>query len=119
MDTALRKRRFLCAALIPTMLVYSLFVIVPIIWSIYYGFFNWKGIGDATFIGMANYIEVLQDSIFWLSLKNNLIIVGASVFFQVPIALVLALLLTRTTWFQKFVRTSVFMPMVLSSLLSG
>ncbi len=119
MTPKLRLRGFLFAALVPSMFIYSVFVIVPIVWSAYYGFFNWSGIGEASFIGFANYIEVFQDSIFWHSLKNNLIIILASVFGQVPIALILSIVLWRSTLFQKFVRSAVFMPLVLSSVVIG
>jgi len=90
MGTTARIRGFIILALLPTLLIYTFFVIVPIFWSAYYGFFNWSGMGDAKFIGFSNYIEVVQDKIFWRSLKNNFIIIGASVLGQVPIALVLA-----------------------------
>ncbi|MCE5170516.1 sugar ABC transporter permease [Paenibacillus profundus] len=113
------KRSFITAGLTPALVLYTIFVIIPIFWSAYYGFFDWKGIGAARFIGLDNFVEALKDSVFWLSLRNNMIVVVASVFGQVPIALLLALLLKRGTWFQRFVRSAVFMPMVLSSVVIG
>ncbi|MDG0875058.1 sugar ABC transporter permease [Paenibacillus thiaminolyticus] len=113
------KRIFIAAGLAPSLLIYAVFVIVPIFWSAYYGFFDWKGIGEMRFTGFANFVEALRDPVFWLSFRNNMVIVGASVFGQVPIALLLALLLKRGTWFQRFVRSAVFMPMVLSSVVIG
>ncbi|MBB6673097.1 carbohydrate ABC transporter permease [Cohnella nanjingensis] len=114
-----RARGFIAIALLPALLLFLFFVIVPIFWSAYYGFFDWKGIGSAKFIGFGNYAEVIHDPVFWRSFKNNMLIVAASVFGQVPIALVLALLLLRNAWIHKFIRTSVFMPMVLSSVVVG
>lgn len=119
MTTASRARAFIVIGLLPALLIYLIFVVVPVIWSSYYGFFSWKGIGDPKFIGWGNYIEVLRDPIFWNSFKNNLYIVGYSVFGQVPIALVLAILLMRNGWYHRFIRASVFMPMVLSSVVIG
>ncbi|MCY9514735.1 carbohydrate ABC transporter permease [Paenibacillus apiarius] len=113
------KRAFITAGLTPALVLYTIFVIIPIFWSAYYGFFDWKGIGAARFIGFDNFVEALKDSVFWLSLRNNMIVVAASVFGQVPIALLLALLLKRGTWFQRIVRSAVFMPMVLSSVVIG
>lgn len=118
-SSSLRLKGFIVAGLLPALLIYLFFAIVPIIWSAYYGFFDWKGIGEAKFIGFGNYLEALKDSTFWLSFKNNLIVVAASIFGQVPIALLLALVLTKGTMFQRFVRASVFMPMVLSSVVVG
>ncbi|UHA72820.1 carbohydrate ABC transporter permease [Paenibacillus sp. 481] len=113
------QRSFIAISLTPALLLYVLFVIVPIFWSAYYGFFDWKGLGEARFIGLDNFVEALTDPVFWLSFKNNMIVVAASVFGQVPIALLLALLLKRGTWFQRFIRSAVFMPMVLSSVVIG
>lgn len=113
------KRSFITAGLTPALVLYTIFVIIPIFWSAYYGFFDWKGIGAASFIGLDNFVEALKDSVFWLSFRNNMIVVVASVLGQVPIALLLALLLKRGTWFQRFVRSAVFMPMVLSSVVIG
>ncbi|TCZ77116.1 sugar ABC transporter permease [Paenibacillus albiflavus] len=119
MATRAQMKRFIFFALLPAVAIYSVFVIVPIFWSAYYGFFDWKGIGTATYNGTANYIEVLRDPIFWLALKNNMIIVLASIGGQVPIALLLALILWKNTFFYKFVRSAVFMPMVLASVVIG
>ncbi|WP_337099067.1 carbohydrate ABC transporter permease [Paenibacillus sp. YIM B09110] len=119
MTSAVRTRRFIVIGLLPALLLFSFFVIVPIIWSAYYGFFDWKGIGAAKFIGFENYSEIIHDEVFWRSLKNNMLVVVASVFGQVPIALVLALLLLKNSWIHKFIRTAVFMPMVLSSVVVG
>ncbi|MFS0840562.1 carbohydrate ABC transporter permease [Paenibacillus sp. UNC499MF] len=114
-----RRTNFIVLGLLPALLIYSVFVIIPIFWSAYYGFFDWKGIGEAKFNGFDNYVEALKDPIFWLALKNNLIVVAASVFGQVPIALVLALVLRKSNFFQRFIRSAVFMPMVLSSVVVG
>ncbi|MCS7463480.1 sugar ABC transporter permease [Paenibacillus doosanensis] len=119
MTTTARIRGFITVALLPAFLLYAFFVIIPVFWSAYYGFFDWKGIGAATFIGFDNYAEVVKDPIFWKSFKNNMLIVAASVFGQVPIALILAVLLMKSTLFQRIIRASVFMPMVLSSVVVG
>lgn len=114
-----RLRSFIIVGLLPAVLIYSVFVLVPILWSAYYGFFSWKGIGPSTFIGFDNYAEALRDPIFWKALKNNLIIVVASIGGQLPIALVLSLILRKSTIFQRFVRSAVFMPMVVASVVIG
>lgn len=119
MTSSSRMKGFIVLALLPALLIFLIFVMIPIFWSAYYGLFDWKGIGTAKFIGLGNYLEAVQDPIFWLSFKNNMLVVVASVFGQVPIALILALCLLKNTWFHKFIRSSVFMPMVLSSVVVG
>ncbi|MFD0676692.1 MULTISPECIES: carbohydrate ABC transporter permease [unclassified Paenibacillus] len=115
----LHVRRFVVLGLLPSLLIYSLFVFVPVIWSAYYGFFDWKGIGAARFIGLDNYVEVLHDTVFWRALKNNVIFVLASVFGQLPLALILAIVLFKSNPLQRFLRSAVFMPMVMSSVVIG
>ncbi|KEQ23088.1 carbohydrate ABC transporter permease [Paenibacillus tyrfis] len=119
MTAAARIRGFIAIGLLPATLIFVFFAIIPIFWSAYYGFFDWKGIGAAKFIGFDNYVEVIRDPIFWLSFKNNMLIVAASVFGQIPIALILALVLTSSSLFHRMIRASVFMPMVLSSVVVG
>ncbi|MBD2844073.1 sugar ABC transporter permease [Paenibacillus sp. IB182496] len=119
MITSMRSGRFVALALLPSLLLYCFFVIVPVFWSAYYGFFEWSGVGATKGIGLQNYAEALQDPVFWRALKNNLIIVAASIFGQVPIALVLAILLNKNSLFHRFVRSAVFMPMVLSTVVVG
>ncbi|WP_239618133.1 carbohydrate ABC transporter permease [Cohnella mopanensis] len=119
MTSTSRMKSFIVLGLLPALLLFVIFVMIPIIWSAYYGLFDWKGIGSAKFIGLGNYLEAIQDPIFWLSFKNNMLVVVASVFGQVPIALILALLLLKNHWFHSFIRSSVFMPMVLSSVVVG
>ncbi|MDF2963412.1 MAG: sugar transporter permease [Paenibacillus sp.] len=117
--STLHVRRFVVLGLMPSLLIYLLFVFVPVIWSAYYGFFDWKGIGKATFIGLDNYVEVLKDTVFWRALKNNVIFVLASVFGQVPLALILAIVLFKSNPLQRFLRSAIFMPMVMSSVVIG
>ncbi|MCR2807660.1 carbohydrate ABC transporter permease [Paenibacillus soyae] len=119
MPTYLRSRSFVALALLPAMLIFIVFAIVPIIWSAYYGFFDWSGLGSLKFIGLDNYEMMLQDPIFWRALKNNLILVASAIIGQVPIALLLALLLLKNSMFNRVIRSAVFMPMVLSTVVVG
>ncbi|MFC7680344.1 carbohydrate ABC transporter permease [Paenibacillus sp. GCM10028914] len=119
MPTAIRSKGFIAIALLPALLLFLMFVIVPVFWSAYYGFFQWKGLGEAKFIGLGNYNEILHDRIFWRALRNNLIIVASALIGQIPIALLLALMLLKNTFFSRLIRSAVFMPMVLSTVVVG
>jgi len=119
MPASLRSRSFVIMALLPALLIFILFAIVPIFWSAYYGFFDWKGLGAAKFVGINNYRLMLEDPIFWRALKNNLILVASAIVGQVPIALLLSLLLLKNTMFNRLMRSAVFLPMVLSTVVVG
>lgn len=113
----LHRRRWIVLGLAPALLVYLLFAVFPILQSVYLSFMDWDGLTAMRFIGLGNYIEALQNPTFWNSFKNNLYVVAASVFGQVPIALALALLLNRRIKGAKFFRTAGFLPVVISTVI--
>ncbi|MEW9032494.1 MAG: sugar ABC transporter permease, partial [Planifilum fimeticola] len=73
----------------------------------------------ATFAGLANYIAILSDDVFWLSLKNNLLLVVASLLTQLPLGLLLALLLFSPIRGLRLFRTVYFLPLLMSSVAVG
>ncbi|WP_372775334.1 carbohydrate ABC transporter permease [Paenibacillus sp. 79R4] len=91
--------------------------IVPIGLSLYYSVMNWNGIGSMTFVGFDNYVQILSNSTFWLSVKNNVIIMVTGLIGQLPIGLLLAILLNRGLKGSGFFRTIGFMPVVISSVM--
>ncbi len=103
--------------LAPALLIYLMFAIIPILISFYYSLMDWDGFTDMRFVGLANFQEALSDPIFWQSLKNNLYVVAASVFGQIPIALFFAILLNRKLKGGKIFRTLGFMPVVISTVI--
>lgn len=112
----LKSRWKIALGVAPALLVYCIFSIIPIFISFYYSFMSWNGFSPMEFVGLANFKAILNDSVFWLSVRNNLIVVAASVFGQIPIALVLALLLNRKIKGAKFFRTIAFLPVVISTV---
>src|SRR3954462_7818029 len=80
----------------PAILMFLGFVIFPVVMAAYYGFYKWKGFGVPTnFVGLDNYVTILQDSSFHQALRHNGVIVVLSIVLQGPIALGLALLLNQ------------------------
>ncbi|WP_059052004.1 carbohydrate ABC transporter permease [Paenibacillus senegalimassiliensis] len=103
--------------LLPALIIYLGIAIVPIGLSIYYSLMDWSGIGAMEFIGFRNYSRILTDDIFWLSVKNNVIIMITGLVGQIPLGLLLALLLNRGLKGSGFFRTVGFMPVVISSVM--
>lgn len=112
----LKNPWIIAAGVIPALAIYLIFSIVPIFISFYYSFMSWNGFSEMQFVGLANFQEAFQDKVFWVSVRNNILVVLASVFGQIPIALVLALLLNRKIKGAKFFRTIGFMPVVISTV---
>jgi raffinose/stachyose/melibiose transport system permease protein len=111
-----RNKLPILLGLIPALLIYFIFSIIPILISIYYSFMDWNGFGPMEYVGIQNFIDIGKDPVFWKSVKNNILVVLASVFGQIPIALGLALLLNRKLKGAKIFRTIGFMPVVISTV---
>jgi raffinose/stachyose/melibiose transport system permease protein len=104
----------------PALLLFTLFVTLPVIEAAYYSFFNWNGYGSPTkVIGLDNYLRVLQDPIFYRSLLNNLWVILVSAFIQVPLALWMALLISDKTRSSVVFRAIFFLPYILGEVAAG
>ncbi|MEV4349279.1 sugar ABC transporter permease [Actinoplanes sp. NPDC049596] len=104
----------------PAIVVFVGFVIFPVIMAGYYGFYRWKGFGKPTnFVGLDNYITILQDSSFHEALWHNGQILVLSLVLQGPIAIGLALLLNRRMRGQSVIRVLIFVPYVISEVITG
>jgi raffinose/stachyose/melibiose transport system permease protein len=110
-----RKRVELIVLLVPPIVLFLGFVIVPMIFAVWYSLYNWSGFGPLNdFIGTANYTGVLTGPVFHQALLHNVIIAVLSLVIQLPISIGLALLLNRRMRGRTFLRLAVFAPFVLS-----
>ncbi|MGA9347771.1 MAG: sugar ABC transporter permease [Anaerolineae bacterium] len=106
--------------LAPALVVFLTFVIYPIVRSVYYSLFDWKGFGPAVnFIGLDNYVRILSDQIFLKAVGNGLLIVVLSLTLQLPLSLALALMVGRDLPGRAFFRTIFFMPYVFSEVIAA
>jgi len=107
--------------LLPALILFCGILIAPIIMSGYYSFFDWNGIGDQTFIGFSNYVELFtSNSIgFMKALGNALLLALLSVCLQLPLALGLALLLGKGIKGERIFLSIFFMPVLISTVVIG
>jgi raffinose/stachyose/melibiose transport system permease protein len=106
--------------LLPALAVFLTFVVYPIVQSVYYSLFDWKGLGKATdFVGLANYANILRDHIFLKAVRNGIVIVFLSLTIQLPLALVLAIMVGRDLPGRTFFRVIFFMPFVFSEVITA
>ncbi|TDS80652.1 carbohydrate ABC transporter permease [Amnibacterium kyonggiense] len=104
----------------PALVVFLLFVIFPVVAAAYYGFFRWAGYGVPNqFVGLQNYVTIVQDPTFIAALGHNAVIVVLSLVLQGPIAILLALLLNRKMRGQTLIRVLIFIPYVISEVVVG
>ena len=55
----------------PFFVMFLIFGLAPIVYSVYIAFFNWDALGTQEFIGMANFTELIADNRFWNALVNT------------------------------------------------
>ncbi len=104
--------------LLPALVLFLVFVIYPILQSVYYSLFNWNGLGPAVdFVSLDNYKRILTDRVFLTALKNGILIALLSLTLQLPLALGLALLIGRELPGRAIFRMIFFMPYVFSEVI--
>ncbi|MFE6073932.1 carbohydrate ABC transporter permease [Paenibacillus sp. NPDC057886] len=90
---SIRKDHYGYYFIAPFFILFAIFGLYPILYSLYISFTNFDGITTPDFVGMGNYIAVLQDPLFYKTLFNTLFIWGVSVVPQLTVSLVLAFIL--------------------------
>ena len=104
----------------PALVLFALFVVVPIVQAARYSMFKWNGLGPLkNFVGLQNYINALSDGVFRGAIANNFIIAGLSILVQLPLGLGIALLLNRNIRGRALLRVVVFVPYVLAEVVAG
>jgi len=97
--------------ILPSMILFSIFIFIPVLWTIYVSFFNWKFRGGSTFIGLNNYIKLWSDSIFLGALQNTINFTISITVLSVIFGFIAALLVNDLRGLAKyFVRAAIFIP---------
>jgi len=104
--------------LAPGIFMFAVYVIIPIFQSMWISFFDWDGLGAATWIGTANYIELADDAEFYTSLKNNVIWL-ALYLLAVPAGLFIAIFLNQNVTGIRLYKSLFFFPFVISQVVVG
>lgn len=101
--------------ILPALIFYLVFTLIPVGGSIYYSFFEWDGFSPIkTFVGLENYFQVFSDPAFGFAVRNTIIWIVMSLIFQISFALFLAVLIFQLMYGKLFFRTALFLPKVLS-----
>ena len=110
----------------PALLVYIAFVFVPVAFAIAMSLFAGSPIRPLTnFVGFDNFVAIFTGNripglpFFWDTLRNNALIAVLSLVIQGPIAISVALLLNRKLKFRGLIRTLIFVPWVLSEVITA
>lgn len=111
----LKFRRTILFFMLPALVLYTIFFIVPFVRTFYYSFFAWNGMGKATFLGLDNYVRLANDSLFTAGVWRVIVWAIASIIFKVGGALVLAAMLRKKIRGSGFYTSVFFLPVVISA----
>jgi raffinose/stachyose/melibiose transport system permease protein len=115
-----RKRLEIALFAGPALLVYVVFVLMPIAFAVYYSLYKWNGIEPLTnFVGLSNYQRAFSDPVFLRAMQHNLFFAVGSIVVQLPVALAIAVMLNRRIRGRAAFRTLVFIPYVVSEVITG
>lgn len=114
-------RKSLLWFVLPAFLLYSFFVILPAISSVYLGFTSYDGITDASmrFVGFDNYINIFASARFSAATINTLIIAVSFTLFVNLFALTLAVAVDKVRWMKNVFRSAFYLPVLISGIIAG
>lgn len=117
MQKTFGKKKVVLMFLLPAFVIYTLFVVVSVIWAGYYSLFDWSGVGEKVFIGLKNYKQLLTgDPVFWQTVSHTLIYTVICVLIEVFGGLLFAIFLTRVKRCRAALQTLYYVPVVISSV---
>nr|WP_325265089.1 sugar ABC transporter permease [uncultured Rhizobium sp.] len=104
----------------PALLLFTLFVILPMGEAAWYSFYRWNGYGTPTeFVGVRNFEVLFNNAAFSTALINNGLIIVVSLLLQVPLAVWLAVMLGKKIRGVVAFRLIFFLPYVLADVAAG
>lgn len=99
----------------PTLLVFSTFVLFPVLFSLYLSFHKWNMFSaDRSYVGLENYSRVVSSPEFWMVLNNTAIYTVGTVPLNMTAALFVAYFLNKNIAGKKFLRAAFFTPVIIS-----
>lgn len=109
-----KMRLTLTLFVLPALLIYTLFQIMPLIGALFFSFMEWNGIGGSAlrFVGLKNYMDAFRNPNFILSLENMFKMVVFSVLLHTPIALIMAAIINTKCKGYRIFKALFFVPTV-------
>ena len=104
----------------PFLLLFVVFTLGPIFYSLYMSLFDWEILAQRhEFIGLQNYRDLLDDSLWWLSLRNTILFAFLTATGNAIFALAVALGVNQPLVGRDFFRVLYYAPVVLSVAVMG
>ncbi|GAA3636120.1 carbohydrate ABC transporter permease [Microlunatus ginsengisoli] len=97
-------------------LLFVTFLLLPIVLALVISFTDYSVVGDFDWVGIANYVRIINDPIFWIALRNTIYYTILFVPLSVVVALSTAILLNRSSKTVRIFRTLFYIPVVSSTV---
>lgn len=110
----LRKNLIAYSFILPNLVGFAIFTLVPLIFSLVLAFMNWDGANSVSWAGLKNFERLFRDETFMISLKNTIYFVTLNVPLTMAASLGLALVVNRPIRGRNLFRTIYFFPYVAS-----
>ena len=116
-----KQRRQALLILLPSVMITVIFVIYPTIRTLILSFQRWNGVANATreWVGLSNYLSVLTSKKFWNAMLNSLYFTIGGFVILMPVAFLLAMLVTSQMKFTGFFKTMYLLPVMLGTTAVG
>lgn len=105
--------------ILPNMILFMVFMIIPLMISFYYGFTKWNGIAAPEFIGLQNYVTIFRDKVFLKSIWNTVSYTLLTVPLLMVLALTFAMMLNLRMPLRGIYRSAIYLPAVVSTVIVG
>lgn len=102
--------------ILPGIIGLLVFMIAPIMVAFFLSFTEWPILESPRWIGIANYVELLRDSLFWTSLKVTLLYTLGALPLGIVVSITLAILLNRSLRGITFFRVLYYLPVIMSGV---
>ncbi len=100
----------------PYILFFATFVAFPVVFSLVLTLHKWNIISPMEFVGLKNFIRLVQDRMFFRSLWNTVVFLMIHIPLQIVVALFFAELLNQRIRMRGFFRAAYFLPVVVSGV---
>ncbi|WP_026672604.1 carbohydrate ABC transporter permease [Alkalihalobacterium bogoriense] len=115
MDKVMSNKWFIALYILPALILVSILIFIPLLLTGYYGLMKWDGIGAMQFIGLDNYVRVVQDAKFWQSAWHSSLLAVFSTL-SLIIYLAVSMILASNIKGSDLLRKVYLIPMLLSSV---
>ena len=119
MNKILSNKKAIAVFVLPTVILFTLILFVPVIQMIGYSFTDYNALSKPSFCGLKNYRTMMKDDVLLTALKNSIFFLLFSVVTQQIIGILLAVLLTNIKKGRNTFKNIIYLPCVLSSAALG